>query len=88
MFTVYYVLGLAERLALIRQQRAEAAKKRDEEKAGKLLRFPQWLVFLYFSCTCDHELITGDLLCFSLSQRTEEDWSSQMIMMDWQFSSN
>ncbi|KAH9763874.1 PP28 domain-containing protein [Citrus sinensis] len=34
-----------ERLALIRQQRAEAAKKREEEKAG-MINFP-WLVFLY-----------------------------------------
>lgn len=29
-------LPRAERLALVRQQRAEAAKKREEEKAGKI----------------------------------------------------
>lgn len=29
--------GSAERLALIRQQRLEAAKKREEEKAGNLI---------------------------------------------------
>lgn len=33
-----YLLDGAERLALIRQQRAEAAKKREEEKAGNVLR--------------------------------------------------
>jgi hypothetical protein len=32
------LVAFAERLSLIRQQRAEAAKKRDEEKAGKILR--------------------------------------------------
>lgn len=32
-----YLLDGAERLALIRQQRAEAAKKREEEKAGNVL---------------------------------------------------
>ena len=31
---MFYRLFVAERLAIIRQQRAEAAKKREEEKAG------------------------------------------------------
>ena len=30
----FELIAIAERLALIRQQRAEAAKKREEEKAG------------------------------------------------------
>ena len=33
LFLVYF--SFAERLTLVRQQRAEAAKKREEEKAGK-----------------------------------------------------
>lgn len=48
-----YLLDGAERLALIRQQRAEAAKKREEEKAGNVLRssFTGFHVFedMYFS---------------------------------------
>lgn len=32
--TNVWFLCIAERLALIRQQRADAAKKREEEKAG------------------------------------------------------
>lgn len=43
-FDSFYIV-FTERLALIRQQRAEAAKKREEEKAG-MINFP-WLVFLY-----------------------------------------
>jgi hypothetical protein len=35
-FVVSLKIGLAERLALIRQQRAEAAKKREEEKSGMI----------------------------------------------------
>lgn len=38
-FACYSFLNFTERLALIRQQRADAAKKREEEKAGNLLRF-------------------------------------------------
>lgn len=42
----------AERLALIRQQRAEAAKKREEEKAGKIFdastsRLPKFFSFYF-----------------------------------------
>lgn len=33
----FFVGSNAERLKLIREQRAEAAKKREEEKAGKFL---------------------------------------------------
>jgi hypothetical protein len=49
---VHHVLN-AERLAMIRQQRAEAAKKRDEEKAGTsvaiciLLRVQIFLLLIY-----------------------------------------
>lgn len=38
-FTVLLSVLLADRLALIRQERAEAAKKREEEKTGT------WLIF-------------------------------------------
>lgn len=36
---VLLTVQLADRLALIRQERAEAAKKREEEKAGTCLIF-------------------------------------------------
>lgn len=45
-------LNLADRLALIREQRAEAAKKREEEKAGSYLHSSRQLLsnfyFLHF----------------------------------------
>lgn len=37
---------IAERLAMIRQQRAEAAKKREEEKAGMILVIPNCVPLL------------------------------------------
>lgn len=42
-FDISFFPKPTERLALIRQQRAEAAKKRDEEKAGNLS--------LYYLCS-------------------------------------
>lgn len=42
----YPCVVFAERLALIRQQRAEAAKKREEEKAGNLLNLCIYFIFM------------------------------------------
>jgi hypothetical protein len=41
---------LADRLALIRQERAEAAKKREEEKAG------MFLIIFFLLILCCHTL--------------------------------
>lgn len=60
MLLLILLRNFAERLALIRQQRADAAKKREEEKAGTFLytctshlRFSSYLLEFYvFKCLC------------------------------------
>lgn len=73
-----YLLDCAERLALIRQQRAEAAKKREEEKAGNVLRSS----FTGFHVFQDMNVFPTDKYIFTcFSQRAEESWSPQMIFL-------
>lgn len=70
------IFNLSERLALIRQKRADAAKKREEEKTGNFLSWPILiagpLCFLF-------GIFSGILFAFSrpCSQRAEEVGSSQ-----------
>lgn len=52
-----FLLVLAERLSLIRQQRAEAAKKREEEKAGmSLLSYVSFSSHQYPYCTLNFDI--------------------------------
>lgn len=60
---------VTERLALIRQQRADAAKKREEEKAGRLSNIVQCVclcvLFYYQKSETENK-------CVYFSQRTKE----------------
>ena len=58
-----------DRLALIRQQREEAAKKREEEKAGKTKHY------LFLKITVSDLILMSYFYC---SERREESRCSQM----------
>lgn len=66
---------LSDRLALIRQERAEAAKKREEERLGSYwINF--FLLILYWHALKNEIWTDNCNSCFS--QRTKEDRSSQV----------
>lgn len=47
----------AERLALIRQQRLEAAKKREEEKAGKFVSNLSMFLYIILFCIYSYRFV-------------------------------
>lgn len=69
----------AERLALIRQQRLEAAKKREEEKAGAFWRNCEVFVCgLSIGLTSTMHLLTVGRICVDCSERSKEGRKSKM----------
>lgn len=72
-FTVLLTLLLADRLALIRQERAEAAKKREEEKTGTWLIFFSWFSSMQFLCYIMADFVLL-FLGFSLQPKNRRSW--------------
>ena len=69
-----FVCVCIDRLALIRQQREEAAKKREEEKAGKTKHYLFLKIQSLFLTVSDLILMSH----FCCSERREESRCSQM----------